>query len=183
MPTKILVILGSLRKASYNGYLIEAARECFGDRAELRRFDLGGIPPFNQDHEREPPETVRALKQSVRDCDALLVATPEYNYSVPGVLKNAIDWATRPYGDNPFKDKPGAIMGATTGGMGTSRAQSHLRQILAALNVHLLCQPEVTVAGAEERFDAQGRLTCDKTRAQVQKLADALLVWTQRLRD
>ncbi len=121
------------------------------------------------------------FKAAIRAADALLVATPEYNYSIPGVLKNAIDWATRPYGDNPFTGKPGAIFGASIGRMGTSRAQYHLRQVLTAVNVHTLNQPEVMIAEAAARFDADGRLIDDELRARLEKLLGALVRWTRRL--
>src|SRR5687768_11506306 len=110
MALRILGIAGSLRKQSYNRFLLDAAKECLGSNGDLQIFDLEGIPPFNQDLEMQPPETVVALKKAIRNSDALLIATPEYNYSISGVLKNAIDWATRPYCDNPFNGKAGAIM-------------------------------------------------------------------------
>lgn len=178
----ILGIVGSLRRDSYNLQTMRAAQARMQSGAELQIFDLHGIPPFNQDEEQRPPQKVVALKAAIRAADALLIATPEYNYSIPGVLKNAIDWATRPYGDNPFKDKPAAIMGASTGGFGTARAQYHLRQVLTALNAHTLNQPEMMISHAERVFDSAGRIVDEQVDAQLSKTIRALLRWTQRLR-
>lgn len=179
--TTILGFAGSLRKGSYNRALLRAAQELCPAGARLEIFDLEGIPPFDQDQEGIPPEKVKELKAKIRSADALLISTPEYNYSMPGVLKNAIDWASRPYGDNAFDDKPLAIMGASVGMTGTARAQYHLRQSCVFLNVHPLNQPEVMVAFAQEKIDADGRLTDAKTREKVSELLVALVAWTRRL--
>jgi chromate reductase len=149
---KILGFAGSLRKKSYNRAILAAAAGMVPEDAVLEIFDLEGIPPFNQDLEKEPPERVRELKAKVRAADAVLIATPEYNYSMPGVLKNAIDWVSRPYGDNAFEDKPVGIMGASGGMLGTARAQYHLRQTCVFLNMHPLNRPEVMVAFAQEKM-------------------------------
>ena len=126
---KILGFAGSLRKGSYNRSLLRAAQELVPRDATLEVFDLGGIPIFNQDLEDQPAETVKEFKAKIRAADAILIVTPEYNYSIPGVLKNAIDCASRPYGDNAFEHKPVAIMGASIGMAGTARAQSPLAAI------------------------------------------------------
>ena len=160
---KILGFAGSLRKGSYNRAILRAALELLPENAELEIFDLEGIPPFNQDLENEPPEKVREFKEKIREADALLIATPEYNYSIPGVLKNAIDWASRPYGDNAFKGKCAAIMGASIGMLGTARAQYHLRQSFVFLDVHTLNHPEVMVPFAHEKIDQNGKLKDQKT--------------------
>ena len=120
---KILGFAGSLRKDSYNRSLLRAALELVPEEAELEIFDLEGIPLFNQDLENQPPEKLTEFKARIRAADAILIATPEYNYSIPGVLKNAIDCASRPYGDNAFEHKPVAMMGASIGFAGTARAQ------------------------------------------------------------
>jgi len=181
MALKILGIVGSLRRESFNLHAMQAAVDATPPEAKIELFTLHGIPVFNEDEETHPCQRVVDSKKAIREADALLIATPEYNYSIPGVLKNAIDWATRPYGDNPFRDKPGAIFGATPGGMGTSRSQYHLRQVLTALNVHLLNQPEVMISQAQERFDANGKLLDDKIAGQIHKLVEALIAWTHRL--
>ena len=134
-PVHILGIAGSLRRHSYNRAALRAATNLLPEGATLDVFELDGIPGFNQDDEQNPPEKVVELKRRMREVDAILFVTPEYNYSVPGVLKNAIDWASRPYGESAWSGKPAAIMGASIGGIGTARAQYHLRQMMVFLNM------------------------------------------------
>ena len=150
--------------------------------ATLDVFELDGIPGFNQDDEQNPPAKVVELKKRVREADAILFVTPEYNYSVPGVLKNAIDWASRPYGDSAWNGKPAAIMGASIGGIGTARAQYHLRQMMVFLNMFPINQPEVMIGNAADRFDAKGNLTDDTTKDYIRKLLQALVEWTAEFR-
>jgi chromate reductase, NAD(P)H dehydrogenase (quinone) len=178
----ILGIAGSLRRASLNRATLRAARQLAPAGATIEILDLDGIPAFNEDDEAAPPARVVELKTRVRAADAILFATPEYNYSVPGVLKNAIDWGTRPHADNAWDGKPAAVMGASSGMLGTARAQYHLRQVLLAVNMHPLNRPEVLIAKARERFDADGNLTDEKTRALIAKLLNALVDWTRQLR-
>ena len=184
MMTKfsILGLAGSLRKGSYNKTLLRAAMEMVPADAELEIFDLEGLPPFNQDLENQPPEKVKEFKAKIRAADAILIATPEYNYSIPGVLKNAIDNASRPYGDNAFDGKSVAIMGASIGMLGTARAQYHLRQSLVFLNMYPLNQPEVMVPFAQEKIDQNGRVTDPKTREKIKELLEALVIWTRKLK-
>ena len=130
----ILGFSGSLRKGSYNKALLRAAAELAPGEANIEIFDLEGIPPYNQDIEASMPEKVGEFKAKIKAADALIIATPEYNFSIPGVLKNALDCASRPPAENPFKGKPVAIMGASNGMIGTARAQYHLRQTLVGLN-------------------------------------------------
>lgn len=177
----ILGIAGSLRKASYNRGALRAAQKLVPEDAKIEIFDLHDIPPFNQDEEKNPPQSVIDLKQRVRAADAILFSTPEYNYSIPGVLKNAIDWASRPYGDNAWNDKPVAIMGASVGSTGTARAQYHLRQSFVFLNMHPLNGPEVMISNAAERFDDQGNLKDEKTRERIQQMLRHLVDWTRQL--
>jgi chromate reductase len=177
----ILGIAGSLRKASYNRALLRAAQQLAPDGVQVETFELDGIPPFNQDEEANPPGIVTELKSRIRAADALLLVTPEYNYSVPGVLKNAIDWASRPYGDSAWNDKPVALMGASMGPQGTSRAQYHLRQIFVFLNMHPISQPEVMVGNASQRFDANGNLVDETTKAHVVKSLKHLVQWAHQL--
>jgi chromate reductase len=178
---KVLGFAGSLRKASFNKALLQTAVELVPTGMEIETFDLEGIPPFNQDLELDPPHKVKSLKAKVRSADALLVSTPEYNYSIPGVLKNAIDWVSRPYLDNAFDGKPVAIMGASIGMLGTARAQYHLRQCCVFLNMYPLNQPEVMVPFAESKFDANGVLTDQTARKKVKELLESLMQWTKRL--
>ena len=178
----ILGFAGSLRQGSYNKIILRAAQEMVPSGAHLEIFDIAGIPLFNQDLEKEPAEKVREFKAALRAADALLIATPEYNYSMPGVLKNALDNASRPYGDNALDGKPVAIMGASVGMLGTARAQYHLRQCCVTLNMYPLNAPEVMVAQAQNKIDDQGRLTDQKTREFVAQLLEALVAWTLKLK-
>jgi chromate reductase len=178
----ILGILGSLRKASFNRHALVAAQALVPAGAALEIFELEGIPPFNQDQEKQPPTRVTELKAKVRAADAILFATPEYNYSIPGVLKNAIDWASRPYGDNAWQGKPVAVMGASVGILGRARAQYHLRQYFVFLNMYPVNQPEVLIASAAQRFNERGELTDETSRELIRKLLAELMAWTKRLK-
>jgi chromate reductase len=180
-PVRILGIAGSLRRGSYNKAALSAAQKLTPAHTALEIFDLAGIPGFNQDEEQQPPARVSELKARVRAADAILFATPEYNYSVPGVLKNAIDWASRPYGDSVWDGKPVAVMGASIGAMGTARAQYHLRQSFVFLNMYALNRPEVMISNASERFDEAGNLIDDRFKALVRELLENLASWARRL--
>ena len=175
-------IAGSLREKSYNRALLRAAVELAPAGMQIRIFDrLAELPPYNADVEAEgDPEPVRALKDAIAAAGALLIATPEYNHGVPGVLKNAIDWASRPAGKSPLNRKPAAILGAAAGNAGTARAQLALRQSFVFTETYVLPRPEVLVGRAAEKFDAEGRLTDEPTRRSLRKLLDALVEWTAR---
>jgi chromate reductase, NAD(P)H dehydrogenase (quinone) len=147
--------------------------------AILEIFDLVNIPPFNQDIEMDMPSKVKEFKSKIREADAILIATPEYNYSVPGVLKNAIDWASRPYGDNSFDGKPVAIMSASPGMLGGVRAQYHLRQSFVYLNMYPGNRPDVVVNFAQQKFDANGNLVDQDTRKFLGQLLQNLVNWTE----
>jgi chromate reductase len=181
-PIRILGFAGSLRKGSYNRALLRVVAELMPKNAVFEVFDLEGIPPFNQDLETQQPAKVKDFKAKVKAADAILIATPEYNYSIPGILKNAIDWASRPYPDNAFNDKPVAMMGASTGMLGTARAQYHLRQCFVFLNIHTVNKPEVMVNHAPEKFDADGRLKDEKARERIAELIDSLIALTTRMK-
>jgi chromate reductase len=178
---KILGIAGSLRQGSFNRATLRAAAALVPEGAEIEIFEIDGLPGFNQDEEKSPPQKVVELKQKVRAADAILFVTPEYNYSMPGVLKNAIDWASRPYGDSAWDGKPAAIMGASVGAIATARAQYHLRQSMVFLNMFPLNQPEVMIGHAADKFDAEMNLTDEKTREHIRKQLAALVDWTRRL--
>jgi chromate reductase len=180
-PIQILGIAGSLRRASYNRAALRAAMDLMPQDASLDTFELDGISGFNQDEEQNPPAKVIELKRRIREADAILIVTPEYNYSIPGVLKNAIDWASRPYGDSAWNGKPVAVMGASIGTIGTARAQYHLRQVFVFLNMLPINQPEVMISNAGERFDAQGNLTDETTRKLIRQLLQRLADWTRQL--
>lgn len=178
----VLGFAGSLRKNSYNKALLRAAKELIPKNATLEIFDLEGIPPFNQDLEERMPDKVKEFKAKIRTADAILIATPEYNYSVSGVLKNAIDWASRPYGENSFEDKPVAIMSASIGMFGGTRAQYHLRQVLVSINMHPLNRPEVCMPSADEKIDEEGKVTDETAREKIRELLENLVNWTMKLK-
>ena len=179
---KILGIAGSLRKASFNKSALRAAQQLVPEGASLDIFDIDGLPGFNQDDERRPPAKVVEMKAKIRAADAILLVTPEYNYSIPGVLKNAIDWASRPYGDSAWIGKPVAVMGASVGVIGTARAQYHLRQVFVFLDMDPVNQPEVMI-NASKSFDDQGNLTDQPTRDLIGKLLTALVKKATRYKD
>lgn len=179
----ILGIAGSLRRASYNRAVLRAATQLVPSGATIDIFDLDAIPLFNQDVEKEQfPASVTEFKRRIRQADAILIATPEYNYSVPGVLKNAIDWASRPYGDVAWTGKPVALMGASPGMFGTARAQYHLRQIFVTLNMPAVNQPEVMIPRAMEKFDANGNLTDETAMKLIRQLLQNLVDLTLRMK-
>jgi chromate reductase len=180
-PLRILAIAGSLREKSYNKLLLQAAKKLLPPSAELEIADLNEISLYNQDVEESAfPEAVRALKRKIEDADALLISTPEYNHSYPGVLKNAIDWASRPYGHNSFDGKPTAVISASPGIFGGIAAQDHLKQVLLALNTRLVTQPAVIVSSAHQKIDQDGNLLDPNTKQFMQQLLMNLVNLTRR---
>jgi chromate reductase, NAD(P)H dehydrogenase (quinone) len=179
---QVLGFAGSLRKGSCNAAALRAAAELLPPGMTLEIFDLAPIPLYNADLEAAGfPEPVLQFKARIAAADSLLIVTPEYNYSIPGVLKNAIDWASRPPATSPLTGKPVAIMGASTGLFGTSRAQLHLRQVCVCTSMIAMPKPELYIAQATAKFDAEGRLIDEETRRRIRALLEALLAWTQRL--
>ena len=180
-PIRLLGIAGSLRKASMNKALLRALGEVLPAGATLTTFDrLGELPLYDGDLEAAgTPEPVAAFKQALAEADGFVFATPEYNYSVPGVLKNAIDWASRPPPSSPLRGKPAGILGASAGGSGTMRAQYHLRQVFVFTNTIAMLQPEMIVPRASGFFDAEGKLTDATTREHLTKWGSALVDWVR----
>jgi len=179
---QILGIAGSLRRHSYNRALLDAAQHLMSDTVPIELFDLLPIPFYNEDLEaEETPVAVRMLRHRIAAADALLIATPEYNYAMPGVLKNALDWASRPAEDSVLRYKPVALIGASPSVYGTVRAQMMLRQVLLGTGSYVLTEPEMMVARAHEQFDALGKLQDKDTQERLRRLVDALVNWTQRL--
>lgn len=177
-----LGICGSLRQGSYNRMALHAAEALAPADVGIESFDIAPLPPYNEDVRAAGfPPAVQALRQRIAAADAILFVTPEYNYSVPGVLKNAIDWASRPP-DQPFNDKPMAVMGASGGLGGTMRAQYHLRQTMVFLNGHFLNKPEVMIREAASKFDASGKLLDETARDLIRQLLENLASWTRRLK-
>jgi len=172
----IVGFAGSLRKDSYNKSLLQLARHVAlaEENVEFEIIDLDNIPLFNQDLENDPPAAVRIFKEKLGNADAILITVPEYNYSFSGVLKNAIDWASRPLATSPLPGKLTAIMGAG-GRVGTARAQLHLRQVFTYLDVKVITKPEVLILNAWEKFDSEGNLTNEKDRQQIETLIEVLI--------
>ena len=172
---RVLGISGSLRRESHNTKLLRAAADVLPPGAELVEFGrLIEVPPYTEDHEHEPADAVRELWEAVAEADAVLIATPEYNHSMPGQLKNAIDWLSRPINDNPFMRKPVAVVGASTGLFGAIWAQAETRKVLGALQATVL-EDELPLAQAHTRFDEHGRLSDDPAREALQQIVVRLL--------
>ncbi len=178
---RIVGLSGSLREKSYNTSLLRAAKH-YGVQhgLEIEIADIGLLPLFNQDDEQSVPAHVGALKEKIEKADGVLFVTPEYNYSIPGVLKNAIDWATRPYGKNSLNGKPAGIMSVSMGSLGGARAQYHLRQILVGPNMYVMNHPEVMVAAAHEKFSEAGELIDESTQKKVKEFLVAFAEWVRK---
>jgi chromate reductase len=173
---KVLAISGSLRSGSYNRKLLLAAGELLPDDVELELWEgLKAMPPYDEDDDVEQaPAAVAELRDAIAGADALLIATPEYNFSIPGVLKNAIDWASRPFATNALRDKPVAVIGSSTGAFGAVWSQAELRKVLGATGARVV-DVEVAVGNADQRFDESGRLLDDELREQLREVIDVLL--------
>ncbi len=176
---RILGISGSGRMGSYNTALLKAAQDLLPEGVVLETYDVSRFPLFNQD--AEMPSVVKEFKTKIRAADAILFATPEYNYSISAVLKNAIEWGNRPEGDNSWDGKPAAIMSASGSLRGGARAQLHLRQIMVDLNMHPINQPQLLVARAQGKFDEDLKLTDGRSREILRDLIVALVEWTGKL--
>jgi len=180
MP-KVAVLVGSARSRSINQALARALGKLAAGRLEFDFVPLDELPMFNGDMENNPPEAVWAFKRRVEAADALLFVTPEYNRSIPALLKNAIDWASRPWGQNSFAGKPGAVIGATPGQTGVAAGQQHLRNIVSPLQVLLLTQPEAYVQLQPGAIDADDAFTNPAQREFLQGYVDAFAGWIDRL--
>jgi len=180
---KVLGFAGSLRKGSANRSLIKNAVKLAPGHIQIETFDLSPIPLFNQDIEKESgePDSVKEFKSKIAEADSLLIAVPEYNYSVSGVLKNAIDWASRPASATPLAGKPFAMMSAG-GGLGGARAQYHFRQIAVVLNMYPLNKPELMVPNSWEKFDRDGNLLDTSVEQKIKNILDGLYEWTIKLK-
>ncbi len=176
----ILGISGSLRKGSYNTLSLVAAQKLAPKNITITLCDISAIPLYNEDvRDKGVPSSVNDFRDSIKKADAIIIATPEYNYSIPGVLKNAIDWASRPP-EQPFEAKPIGIIGASMGMLGTARAQYHLRQCFVFMNAYIMNKPEVMIGGAHTKFDQDGNLTDDKTQEVIKKFLEELVSWTKK---
>lgn len=180
MPEHVIaVVVGSLRRESFNRRLADALPPLFPDGFELRQLRIDDLPLYNQDDDADPPEAARRLKREIREASGVIFATPEYNRSVSGVLKNALDHASRPYGDSAWAGKPAGIVGVSVGAAGTACAQQHLRAILGYLDMPTLGQPEVYIQAKDGTFDAHGGLG-ESTRTFVQGWVDRYVDWVRR---
>jgi chromate reductase, NAD(P)H dehydrogenase (quinone) len=180
---RIVAFAGSLRRGSFNRALLRAAQELAPDGMEIELVEIGGLPFYNADVEAQgDPPSVAAYKAALGDADGVLIATPEYNDGIPGVLTNAIDWGSRLPGRAPFSAKPVALMGASPSRIGTARAQVHLRQLLSHVHARILPPPELLIASAHQHFDKSLRLTDDSTRDVLTKLLQRFGRWIARER-
>ena len=182
-PSKVAIlgISGSGRKRSYNSALLESAKQLLPPDTTLEVVDVSRLPLYNQDLEHDMPEAVRELKKKIRGADAILIATPEHNYSITAVLKNAIEWGNRPLRDASWSGKPAAIISASTGLRGGARAQLHLRQIMIDLNIHSINRPLLLVANAKDKFDEHLQLTDEESRQTLRDVLSSLVEWTREL--
>ena len=185
MSIRVAGIPGSLREGSLNKGLLRSTVELAPAGMEIQIYTrLGDIPPYNDDvFQKGDPEPVADLKAFIRGADAILISTPEYNYGVPGVLKNAIDWASRPAGKSALNRKPAAIMGCSPGLGGTIRAQHALRQTFVFTETHVMSQPEIKIPSAAPLFDSTAKLTDETTRQYVKKFIEAWVIWIGRFKE
>jgi chromate reductase, NAD(P)H dehydrogenase (quinone) len=179
-PWDVAVLVGSLRKDSFNRKMAKALQRLAPPSLRLEIVEIGNLPLYNQDDDANPPAVSAAFKSRIERADAVLFVTPEYNRSVPGVLKNAIDIASRPYGKSAWNGKPAAVITVSPGAIGGFGANHHLRQSLVFLNMPTLQQPEAYIGGAADLFDAQGNLTKESTREFLKKFLDAFAQWIGR---
>jgi chromate reductase len=182
MSITIAAFSGSLRKESYNTKLVKAFIKLAPDEVEVRITDIGNLPLINQDLETSLPQPVRDLQGIIERADAILLATPEYNRSFSPVLKNALDWGSRPEGQNKWNGKPVAVIGCTPYLLGAFGAQNHLRQVLMYLNMHPLQQPEFYLGQAGDKFNAEGELTDETTRKKITELWTAFVAWIGKVK-
>jgi chromate reductase len=179
-PRNVAVLVGSLRKESFSRKVAVALAGLVPASLQLQIVEIGQLPLYNQDAEADPPKPWADFRERIRGADAVLFVTPEYNRSVPGVLKNAIDVGSRPYGSSAWAGKPGAVISVTPGGLGAFGANHHLRQSLVFLDVPVLQQPEAYISHAAKLFDADGKLTSDDTRQFLGKFGEAFAAWVDR---
>jgi chromate reductase len=177
MTHHIAVVVGSLRRDSFNRHLAQAVISLAPSDFTFEFIDIASLPLYSQDYDADFPEAGKQLKQRVEAADGLLFVTPEYNRSIPGVLKNALDWGSRPWGTNSWRNKPGAVIGTSVGATGSALAQQHLRNVLAYLDVAILGQPEVFIKHDPAVINEKGEIVNDRTRKFLQTFVDRYVVW------
>jgi chromate reductase len=180
MAHHIAVVVGSLRRDSFNRQLAQAVISLAPSDFTFEFIDIGSLPLYSQEYDADYPEAGKQLKQRVEAADGLLFVTPEYNRSIPGVLKNALDWGSRPWGTNSWGNKPGAVIGTSLGATGTALAQQHLRNVLAYLDVATLGQPEVFIKHDAAAINEKGEILNDGTRKFLQTFVDRYVAWVKR---
>jgi chromate reductase len=180
MAYQIAVIVGSLRRESFNRQLAHALISLAPADFNFEFIDIGHLPLYNQEYDADFPETARHFKRQIESADGLLFVTAEYNRSIPGVLKNALDWGSRPWGHSSWGGKPAAVAGTSPGAMGTALSQQHLRNVLAYLDVHTMGQPEMFIKQDASRIDATGKIVNDDTRKFLQNFVDTFVVWMKK---
>jgi chromate reductase len=180
MSRKIAVLVGSLRKESFNKKLAHALEKLAEDKLAFEYVSIGDLPLFNQDHERDYPPAAKKMKEQIASSDGVLFVTPEYNRSVPGVLKNAIDIASRPYGTNAFAGKPGAVIGTSMGAISTALAQQHLRNMCVFLDIPMLQQPEAFIRYKEGLIAEDGTVSDEEVRKFLRNFLDRYTAWVSR---
>lgn len=182
MSISIAAFSGSLRKDSYNTKLIKAFEQLAPEGVIIQTIDIGKLPLLNQDLETDLPQTVKDLHNSLDNADAILFATPEYNRSYSPVLKNALDWGSRPQGQNRWNKKPAIVVGCTPSALGTFGAQNHLRQVLTYLNIYTLQQPEFYLGHAADKFNDKGELTDEQTKKKITQVWTAFIEWINKIK-
>ncbi len=171
---KFIAISGSLRKDSFNTRVLKETAALAPEGMTIEYYDIGALPLYNQDLEESFPQAAQAFKDAIKDADGLIIATPEHNRSVPAALKNALDWASRPWGFNSLPGKKVLVMGASSGPIGTAPAQSHLKHILLYLDAHVVGQPELYIGSVQDKFDSEGNLD-ESTKDHIKKALAVLI--------
>lgn len=179
---KVVGIVGSLRKESYNKRIAAFIKERFKDKLDIELIFLHDLPPFNQDLEKDPPETVKQFKNKIREAEGILFVTPEYNHTIPGVLKNSLDWLSRE--DRPTVGKPSFIVGASTGHVGTARCQGDLRKVLNSPGIATINLPGniVVIQNVEDKFDEQGQFNEERTINRLDSVVDNFIQWAEKIK-
>ncbi|MBK7882529.1 MAG: NAD(P)H-dependent oxidoreductase [Chitinophagaceae bacterium] len=182
MSITIAAFSGSLRKDSYNTKLIKAFEQLAPEGVTIETIDIGKLPLLNQDLETDLPQSVKDLHNSIDNADAILLATPEYNRSYSPILKNALDWGSRPQGQNRWNKKPAAVTGCTPSVLGTFGAQNHLRQVLTYLNMYTLQQPEFYLGSVADKFNDKGELTDEQTKKKIIQFWATFIEWINKIK-
>ena len=181
-PLDVRVMIGSLRKASYNRQVFDNSHDLVPESMTLTEIPIWELPLYSQDIQESPTPVIERFWGSVREADAILFISPEYNYSVPGVLKNAIDWASRPPSSAPIVGKPAGVLGASNGRSGTMRMQLHMRSILPCLNIAVMPRPEVFIVSAADVIDKDGKLHDERVRGHLVRFYASFEHWIRKIK-